>query len=92
MAMRELERSVAVRVCVGVERLFLCKPFSLTLYICIAASQANENALLIEPKYPDANLRIFSQRILPLVIIILKLINCMYIDVHVLEENWRYLF
>ena len=47
MAMRELERSVAVRVCGSV-----CKPFSLTLYICIAASQANENALLFEPKYP----------------------------------------
>ena len=62
MAMRELERSVAVRVCgsvcVGVERLFLCKPFLLTQYICIAASQANENALLFEPKYLDANLRI----------------------------------
>ena len=76
MAMRELERSVAVRVCgsvcVGVERLFLCEPFSLTLYICIAASQANENALLFEPKYPH------------------KLINCTYIDVS--GENWRYLF
>ena len=60
MATRELERSLAVRVCwfvcVEVERLFLFKRFLLTPYICIAASQANENALLFEPKYPDANL------------------------------------
>jgi len=64
MATRELESSVAVRVCgsvcVGVERLFLCKSFLLAQYICIVASQANENALLFKPKYPDANLRIFS--------------------------------
>ena len=60
MATRELERSVAARVCgsvcVGAERLFQCKRFLLTQYICIAASQANENALLFEPRYPDSNL------------------------------------
>ena len=61
MATRELERSVAVRVCGSVcgrvKRLFSCKRFLLKQYVCIAASQANENALLFKPKYPDVNLR-----------------------------------